>query len=290
MTAHSFRGTGVAMITPFNAKKEIDYPALEKVINHLINGHVNYLVSLGTTGETATLSKEEKKQVIDFTVKTIAGRVPMVLGIGGNHTAEIISTIEHTNFEGIAAILSVSPYYNKPNQEGIFQHYKAIGEASPLPIILYNVPARTGANMTAETTLRIAHHSDKFIGMKEASCDIIQCMKIIKDKPKDFLVISGDDSYTLPLLGMGMDGVISVAAHVFPDKFSAMVNAGLKNDFDTARKLHYEMLNLMTGIFEDGSPGGIKAMLHAMGICDNEVRLPLAKVNDALYEKLKKMI
>ena len=278
------------MITPFNAKKEIDFNALEKVINHLINGKVDYLVTQGTTGEPATLTKEEKKELTQFTIKTIAGRVPLVLGIGGNNTAEMIHAYEHTDFTGIDAILSVNPYYSKPNPNGVYHHYKALEAVAPRPILLYNVPGRTGSNMSAELTLRIAHMSPKFIGIKEASCDVIQCMKIIRDKPKDFLVISGDDAFTLPLLGIGMDGVISVAAHADPLNFSEMVRTGLRNDYIKARELHYKMMDCMTGIFEEGSPGGIKAILHSKGLCENEVRLPLWNVSDVLYERLKKTV
>jgi 4-hydroxy-tetrahydrodipicolinate synthase len=286
MNKSKFTGTGVAMITPFTSSKEVDYDALAKVINHLINGKVDYLVSLGTTGETSTLAKEEKDQIVAFTKKNIAGRVPLVVGIGGNDTSKIINTIQNTDLSGIDAILSVSPAYNKPNQNGIFEHYKAICESSPLPIILYNVPARTGSNITAETTLRIANHSAKFIAIKEASGIMEQCMRIIRDKPEGFLVISGDDLLTLPCLGMGMDGVISVAAHADPFSFSEMVRQALANNFTKARELHYKLLDIMTGIFEDGSPGGIKAILHYKGICENEVRLPLFPINELLYKKL----
>ena len=289
MSDSRFRGTGVAMVTPFNSRKEIDFNALEKIINHLINGKVDYLVTQGTTGEPATLSKEEKKELTKFTIKTIAGRVPLVLGIGGNNTAEMIHTLENTDFTGIDAILSVNPYYSRPNPNGVFHHYQAVAAVAPRPIILYNVPSRTGSNMSAELTLRIAHSSDKFIAIKEASCDVIQCMKIIRDKPKDFLVISGDDSFTLPLIGIGLDGVISVAAHADPLNFSDMVRAALANDYSKARELHYKLLDMMTAIFEEGSPGGIKAILHSKGLCENEVRLPLWNVSDALYERLKKM-
>jgi 4-hydroxy-tetrahydrodipicolinate synthase len=243
---------------------------------------------LGTTGETPTLTKEEKKQIIELAIETIDGRVPLIVGIGGNNTAEIIETIKESSFEGIDAILSVCPYYNKPSQEGIYQHYKAIAESSPLPVILYNVPGRTSSNINAETALRLAEIPN-IIGIKEASGNFHQCMKILREKPEDFMIISGDDELTLPLLGLGVDGVISVIANAYPKEFSDMTRAALRGNFEEARKLHFSLFEAMTLIFAEGSPSGIKALLEIKGIAQNKLRLPLAPVSKELYEKLKKL-
>jgi 4-hydroxy-tetrahydrodipicolinate synthase len=284
----AFRGTGVALVTPFKASGEIDFGSLEKIVEHVTKGGVEYLVILGTTGETVTLSKKEKKSVFDFIKEKNRGRLPLVAGIGGSNTQEILETISEFDFKGISAVLSVSPYYNKPNQQGIYLHYKAIADACPVPVILYNVPGRTGSNMTAETTLRLAKEKN-IIGMKEASGNFEQCMEIIKNKPADFLVISGDDAITLPLLSCGMDGVISVIANAYPSDFSEMVRLGLKGDFEKARKLHYRLLDLSKIIFTDGSPGGIKAFLEIMKLCENVVRLPLAVVGEETHKKIREM-
>lgn len=287
MSNTKFIGTGVAIVTPFTAAKEIDYTSLKKIIEHLITNKVEYLVFLGTTGECATLTGEEKHKIIAFAKENINGRVPLVVGIGGNNTAEVVEFIKETDLNGVDAILSVSPYYNKPTQTGIYYHYKEIAEASPVPIILYNVPGRTGANITAETTLKLANDFKNIIAIKEASGNFEQYMQIIKNKPADFLVVSGDDALTLPSLSIGMNGVISVAAHANPLEFSNMVRLGLEGKFEEARKIHYQLLDMMLGIFLEGNPGGIKAILHAKGLCENEVRLPLYKVSDELYNKLK---
>lgn len=284
-----FKGTGVAIVTPFKANGDVDIEGLEKVTEHLISGGVEYIVMLGTTGETATQSKDEKKQVVDTILRINNGRVPLVMGIGGNNTQEVINTINGFNFEGIDAVLSVSPYYNKPNQQGIINHYTAIADVSPRPVILYNVPGRTGSNMTAATTLHLAKH-DNIIGMKEASGNMEQCMEIIKNKPEGFLVISGDDALTYPLMSLGMDGVISVVAHAYPKDFSDMVRLCLKGDFVAARKLHYRILDISTTIFADGSPGGIKAILEHMGICGSTVRMPLAPVSEEVKNKLIELV
>jgi len=281
-----FTGTGVAVVTPFTIAGEIDFTALEKIINHLIAGKVEYLVVLGTTGESVTLTKEEKKKVYSFFAEKAAGRIPLVAGIGGNSTKEVTDAITHFDFTGYAGILSVSPYYNKPNQQGIYLHYKAVSESTDKPIILYNVPGRTGANMLAETTLRLAHDFKNFVAMKEASGNFDQCMDIIKNKPKDFLVISGDDAYTLPFISIGMQGVISVIANAYPLKFSNMVRTALAGDFTNALSDHYVLLDAMKQIFADGSPGGIKVILEALGLCSGGVRLPLAPVSDAVKAKL----
>ncbi len=284
-----FIGTGVAVVTPFDREGNFDEKALEKILNNMIFGGVEYVVMMGTTGESVTLSKEEKAQIVDFAKETNDERVPMVLGIGGNNTRELIEQIKHTDFEGIAAILSVSPYYNKPSQEGIYQHYIAIADAAPVPILLYNVPGRTGSNISAETTLRLSAHPN-IIGIKEASGNIEQCMRILKDKPEDFLVISGDDALTLPFLSMGMDGVISVLANALPKEFSDMTRAGLRGDYETAREIHYKLFNIIQLIYAEGSPAGIKALLEMKGLCRNVVRQPLHKISDMLYKKIKEEI
>lgn len=285
-----YRGTGVALVTPFHQDGSIDFDGLKNVIEHCIEGKLDYLVSLGTTGESVTLTKKEKHQVLDFTVETVAGRVPVVAGFGGNNTQSIINSIKGYHFKGISAILSASPSYNKPTQEGIYQHYKALASATELPIILYNVPSRTASNMTAETTLRLAHDIDNIIAVKEASGDLEQCMQIVKNKPKDFLVISGDDVLTLPILSFGGDGVISVVANAFPRQFSDMVRAGLANDFKTAAGMHLPLIDTINLLFAEGNPAGIKCVLNELGICKEYVRLPLVGVSDTLRQNLRSSI
>lgn len=282
-----FLGTGVALITPFDKNREVDYNGLEKLVNHCIDGGVNYLVVMGTTGENATLNAEEKKGVLTYVQKVNNGQKPVVYGIGGNNTAALVQTIKDTDFSGIDAILSVSPYYNKPTQEGIYQHYKTLSEASPVPIILYNVPGRTSSNITAETTLRLARDFDNIIAIKEASGNLEQVMKIISERPEGFLVISGDDNLTLPMIACGGEGVISVSGQGFPKAFTAMVNAALKNDMETARKEHYRLFEVTKMLFEEGNPGGIKAVLSHKGICGEEMRQPLWKISDGLRTRIK---
>ncbi|HYG15092.1 MAG TPA: 4-hydroxy-tetrahydrodipicolinate synthase, partial [Bacteroidia bacterium] len=260
---NKFKGTGVAIVTPFKSNEEIDFAGLEKVTEHIINGKCEYIVVLGTTGESVTLTKDEKKQVAETIKRVNNGRVQLVIGIGGSNTHEVLDYISHFDFTGFDAVLSVCPYYNKPNQQGIINHYTAIADASPLPIILYNVPGRTGVNMTAATTLKLAQH-ENIIAMKEASGNFEQCMQIIKNKPEGFLVISGDDAITLPLIAAGMDGVISVIANAYPADFSEMVRLALAGNFEAARKLHYKLLDHSITIFADGSPGGIKEILNYM--------------------------
>lgn len=285
---NKFKGTGVALITPFNAQGDIDYKSLGKVIEHVITGGVEYVVTLGTTGETPVLSKEEKKSVVSFTVEKVNGRVPVVIGIGGNNTREIISLFNYYDFSGIDAVLSVSPYYNKPNQQGIIFHYKAIASECPLPIIIYNVPGRTSSNLTAETTLQLAEEVPKIFAIKEASGNLEQIMKIIKHKPKDFLVISGDDLITLPIIASGGDGVISVIANAFPKEFSEMTRLALTGNYSKARELHYCLDEFTRLIFADGSPSGIKSLMEKMKLCSSHVRLPLAEVNNRVSELLNK--
>ena len=273
------KGTGVAIVTPFHDSGNIDFGSLEKIIEHVVEGGVNYIVALGTTGESVTLSKDEKVAVLDFIIEIVSNRVPIVAGIGGNNTQEVINTIKASTFEGIDAILSVCPYYNKPQQKGIYNHFKAIAGISPVPVILYNVPSRTSCNMTAETVLKLAADFDNIIGIKEASGNFNQCMEILNNRPEGFLLISGDDALTLPLLSVGSDGVISVAANAFPRLFSEMVNLGLKGKFSKARSIHFLLLEFMNALFMDGSPSGIKAAMEHMDLCKSNVRLPLVKVN-----------
>ena len=285
----TLRGTGVALVTPFNENLDVDYNALEKLIDYVIAGGVEYLVTLGTTGETPTLTKEEKRTIVSFTFSSVKDRVPIVVGIGGNNTAEVIKELEHYPLEMAAAILSASPSYNKPSQEGIFQHYKALAFASPKPVILYNVPGRTGSNITAETTLRLAK-LENICGIKEASGNMIQCMHILKDRPNDFLVVSGDDHLCLPLLACGTEGVISVAANCFPKDFSEMVRLGLANDYAKARKLHYKCLEGNDLLFAENNPAGVKAFLAEQGIIKNILRLPLVPLSAPLHERVKKFL
>ncbi len=281
------QGTGVALVTPFNPDFSIDFPSLEKIVNHCIEGGLEYLVVLGTTGEGPTLNKEEKKQIFKFVAEKAAGRIPLVAGIGGNDTREVAEAMQSFDPTGYSAILSVSPYYNKPNQEGIYMHFMALEKVTPLPIIIYNVPARTGMSISAATTLRLANASKKFIAVKEASGNAELFMDILKDAPAHFSVISGDDNLTLPFLAMGMTGVISVIAQAYPRPFSDMVRLGLAGKFEEARAVHFKLYDIMKTIFADGSPGGVKVLLNQQGLCQNVVRLPLAPVNKEVEAKLR---
>lgn len=285
IASQKLKGTGVALVTPFKKDYSIDFDALKKLVNHQIDNGTDYLVILGTTGESPTISKQEKQSILETIRTENNGRLPLVLGIGGNHTLEIADNIKHQDLEGISAILSVSPYYNKPNQKGIIQHYNHIADASPLPIILYNVPGRTGSNVSTETTLKLAEHTN-ILGTKEASGNFTQCMDILKNRPANFSVISGDDALTLPLLSLGMDGVISVIANAYPKSFSDMVRFGLNGDVKAALPLHNQLLDAMNLIFVDGSPGGIKVILEAMGICGTTVRMPLHDVSEGVKAQL----
>lgn len=284
-----FNGTGVAIVTPFRNDSSIDFKSLEKLLEHIIGGGVDYVVVLGTTGESVTLSKDEKKAVVNYVIDTVDKRVPIVMGIGGNNTQEILTTISATDFDNIDAILSVSPYYNKPSQQGIYLHFKAIATASPVPVILYNVPGRTGSNVNAETTVKLAYEFSNIVAMKEASGNFGQIMQIIKQKPKNFQVISGDDAIALPLIAVGGVGVISVVANAFPRECSGMVNLALKGDLDKANAIHYKILDITNALFEEGSPAGIKALLEILKISRNNVRLPLAPVSEKLYGKLEQL-
>jgi 4-hydroxy-tetrahydrodipicolinate synthase len=282
---NKFRGLGVAMVTPFTTNGEVDYPGLVKLTDHLIGGDVNYLVVMGTTGENPTLDETEQRKILDTVLETNNKRLPVVFGMGGNYTQALCAKIENYNLDGVDAILSASPYYNKPNQNGIFNHYKAVSDSTGLPLIIYNVPGRTGSNISVETTLKLAEIKN-IIATKEASGNFNQCMEIIKNKPADFMVISGDDSYTLPFISCGMDGVISVIGNALPKPFSKMVNLALNGDIQEARKIHYQMLDLMNTIFEDGSPGGIKVILEKLAVCGPSLRAPLSQPSEGVKAKL----
>lgn len=281
-----FYGTGVAIVTPFQADGQVDYAGLEALVNNLIENGVEYLVSLGTTGENATLSAEEKQKVWEKTAAFNAGRVGLVAGIAGNNTAEVADQIKNFNIKGYDAILSASPAYNKPSQEGIYQHYKAIAEVSPLPILLYNVPSRTGSNISAETTVRLAKDFKNIIGTKEASGNFDQLNQIFRDKPENFLVISGDDPITLPMIALGGVGVISVVANAIPKQFADMVRLCLKGDFAAAQKEHSKFIDFTRLMFVEGSPAGIKTALKTAGICGDTLRLPLVQVSEATAAKI----
>jgi 4-hydroxy-tetrahydrodipicolinate synthase len=283
---NNLKGLGVAMVTPFKVNKEIDYPALEKLTNYLIGGGVDYLVVMGTTGEAATLSMIEKQEILDFVIKINNKRLPIVFGIGGNDTIKMVDDYNYFKLDDVSAILSASPYYSKPSQEGIYQHYKFLSKNMNHDIILYNVPGRTASNMTAETTIRIAEEFKNVIAIKEASGDLGQVMHIINKKPQDFLVISGDDALTLPMISTGAEGLISVIANSHPVVTKNLVAKALDGDFMSSRKSHYQLLELIEAIFADGNPGGVKEILKIMDIMGNNVRLPLVPVNKKVNEKL----
>ena len=284
------RGTGVAIVTPFKENESVDFDALGKLIDFIIDNGVEYVVTLGTTGETPTLDKQEKLDIINFTFDKINNRVPVVVGIGGNNTKEVVNDVQSYPLDKAVAVLSACPYYSKPSQEGIFLHYKAIAEASPKPVILYNVPGRTGRNMEASTTIRLANEVANIAGIKEAGNNINQCMQILKDRPADFLVVSGDDDLVLPELACGIDGVISVAANCFPKQFSDMVRAGLQFDFTTAKKLNDPLLEVYNLLFAENNPAGVKAFLSELGLIQNILRLPVTPLSQAVHEKVKACI
>ncbi|BDX39286.1 4-hydroxy-tetrahydrodipicolinate synthase [Tenuifilaceae bacterium CYCD] len=290
MITEKFRGLGVAMVTPFDQDKEIDYDATERLIEHLIVGGTDFLVVLGTTGESATLTDKEKRSLIKFVIKKNDGRLPIMLGIGGNDTDHIIELIDDYDFDGIDAILSVTPYYNKPTQKGLELHFKAIAAQSSLPIVLYNVPGRTGVNMTAETTLKLAHEVPNIIGIKEASGNLNQMSYILRDRPENFLVLSGDDGLTLPQMSMGADGVISVVGNALPKRFSEMVKLAQQHNFAEASKIHLELIEIIDSLFVEGNPGGIKAALSVLGLIENNLRLPLAPISESAYYKLSLLL
>ncbi|MDR2036662.1 MAG: 4-hydroxy-tetrahydrodipicolinate synthase [Bacteroidales bacterium] len=285
-----FQGTGVAIVTPFKKDETIDFEALSRIVNHCIDEKVDYIVIMGTTGESVTLSREETDKVVRYVVELAADEIPVVIGIGGNDTAKVVKKIKRTDFNGISGMLSVAPYYNKPTQSGIIAHYKTIAAESPVPVILYNIPGRTGINMTAETTLTLAHEVDNIVAMKEASGSLSQMSEIIKGRPADFAVISGDDAFALPLIALGGDGIISVAANAFPKQIAALTREALSGNFSEARAIHYQMLELFNALFTDGNPAGIKAALHILGMAENILRLPLVPVSQKTYEKLSSLI
>ena len=280
-----FYGTGVALVTPFDSTGAIDYKALKKLLNHTAKG-VDYYVVMGTTGESVTVSNDEKKKVLDFVKENNAKKLPIVFGIGGNDTQNVLNTIKATNFKGVDAILSVSPYYNKPSQEGIYQHFKAVADASPVPVILYNVPGRTSSNMSADTTLRLAAHKN-IIGIKEASGNLEQCMKISKLAPKDFMLISGDDMLTVPLYAIGGKGVISVLANAYPVIFRKMKEFAFAGNFAKASQEQFKLLEINGPMYEEGNPVGVKFVLSELGVCSGEVRLPNVLPSAGLQRKIK---
>ncbi|MGD1845765.1 MAG: 4-hydroxy-tetrahydrodipicolinate synthase [Salibacteraceae bacterium] len=286
----AFSGTGVAIVTPFTANGNIDYQGLERLVEHLIANGIDYLVVQGTTGESPVLSSQEKREVLDFVIEVNKGRLPVVLGHGGNHTAGIVAGFEQFDFCKVDGILSVSPAYNKPTQEGIYQHFKAVVNASPVPVILYNVPGRTSSNMSADTTLRLSHDFEKVVAIKEASGNLDQIGKIIRERPDNFLVISGDDALIVPHLSIGGDGIISVIANALPAEFGGVVAAGLKGDFATARLGFHALAELIPMLFAEGNPGGVKAALQHLGICEAHVRLPLVPISEALRGRITEFI
>lgn len=284
-----FTGTGVALITPFRKQDTIDFSKLEALINYNIVGGVDYIVALGTTSEAATMTETERHALQDFIVECVGGRKPIMLGMGGNNTQALTDTIAKTSFDGISGILSVAPFYNKPNQRGLAQHFKMVSEVSPVPVVIYNVPGRTGVNIAAETTLQLANECPNIIGIKEASGNLAQVMQIIRNKPERFSVISGDDALTYPMLTLGASGVISVLANALPQEMSSMVKFALKGDLKKALPLHYKMLPLMNAIFEEGNPAGIKALIEIEGYANNVLRMPLVKVSKPLYNKISSL-
>ena len=290
MSTQKFTGTGVAIATPFREDSSIDFKSLGKLTEYLIKGGVNYIVVLGTTGESVTLNKDEKSAVVNYVTDTVNKRIPVVVGIGGNNTAEVLSCISACNYENIDAILSVAPYYNKPSQEGLYQHFKAIATTSPVPVILYNVPGRTASNISAGTTVRLAKDMKNIIGVKEASGNMTQVMQILRDAPAEFLIISGDDALTLPMITMGGAGVISVIGNAYPKLFSDMVSAALNKDYEKAAKIHFNMLDFIDAMFKEGNPSGIKAALEIKGICSKNVRLPLVPVSKEHYQAIKDLV
>lgn len=285
-----FRGTGVAIVTPFKNDSSIDFAALGRVVNHVITGGVNYIVVLGTTGESVTLTRDEKKAIISYVIEVTDSRIPIVVGIGGNNTQEVINCIRQSNLTGIDGILTVAPYYNKPNQRGLFQHFKAIANSTSAHIILYNVPGRTCSNISSDTCLELASECENIVGVKEASGDMAQIMRIIKNKPDNFSVISGDDLMTIPIIASGGAGVISVLANAFPSATCEIVTNSLKSNFKPAREIQLRYLEMVELLFIDGNPAGVKAMLSIMNLCLNNLRLPLVPVNRTIYTRIQKAI
>ena len=290
MAQNKFKGLGIALVTPFKSDGSIDYEALVRLVEYQIKNGVDFLCIMGTTAETPCLSAEEKAELKSFFIERVAGRVPLLMGCGGNNTAAIVKELKEGDWRGIDGILSVCPYYNKPSQEGMYQHYKAIAEASPVPVVLYNVPGRTGVNMSAETTLRLARDFENIVAIKEASGNITQMDDIIKNKPNNFDVISGDDGITFPLITLGAVGVISVIGNALPAEFSRMVRMALNGDYEYARVIHHKFTELFKLLFVEGNPAGVKAMLHAMGMIENQLRLPLVPTRLTTMEKISAIL
>ena len=284
------RGMGVALITPFKSDESVDYKALMRLVDYQVQNNTDFLCVLGTTAETPTLTKDERQKIKQMVIERVGGRIPILLGVGGNNTKAVVETLQKDDFTGVDAILSVVPYYNKPSQEGLYQHYKAIAEATELPLVLYNVPGRTGVNMTAETTLRVARDFHNVIAVKEASGNITQMDDIIKNKPDTFDVISGDDGITFPLITLGAVGVISVIGNAFPREFSRMVRLALQGDYANALAIHHKFAELFKLLFVDGNPAGVKAMLNAMGMVENKLRLPLVPTRITTFEAMRKIL
>jgi len=284
---NTLRGTGVALVTPFKSNMEVDYDALERVIDFVIRGGVEYVVTLGTTGEMPTIDRSEKISIANFTFEKVNGRIPVVIGIGGNNTTELIRDLETFPVEKSVAVLSASPYYSKPSQEGLYMHYKTLAESSPKPLLLYNVPGRTGRNVTAATTIRLANEVENIQGIKEASGDMAQCMQILRDKPNDFLVVSGDDALALPQIACGMDGVISVAANAFPGNFSEMVRLSLAANFKEAKEVNDGLIDAYDLMFVENNPAGVKAFLTELKLINNYVRLPLVPLSQGVHAKVR---
>jgi 4-hydroxy-tetrahydrodipicolinate synthase len=282
-----FEGTGVAIVTPFNEDLSIDFDSFGKVIDHTISGGIDYIITLGTTGETATLNIEEKHHVIDFCKNTIGNRVPLVIGAGGYDTMDIVNALKAINLNGISGILSVAPYYNKPTQRGMFEHFRHIAESTKVPVILYNVPSRTSSNIATETVIKLAKTCSNIVALKEACGDLGQLMQLLKNKPSGFTVLSGDDGLTLPMISLGVRGVISVVANSHPKEFSSLVKLALKGDYESAKTYQYKLIDYINALFTEGSPAGIKAALELMGLCKKFVRLPLVPVSDEHYLKLQ---
>ncbi len=283
-------GTGVALVTPFNKDLTVDHNALRRLVNFNIENGIDYLVISGTTGESVTISSEEKKEIINTIADANGGRLPLVLGIGGNNTAQVISEIKNTDLSQITALLSVAPYYSKPTQEGLYQHFKVVSEASPIPIILYNVPGRTAKNMEPETTLRLARDFENIVAVKEAGNNVQQYLMLLRDKPENFLIISGDDDLALCVVLAGGSGVISVLGQALPKKFTTMINLGLQGNATESYKIHFDLMEITSLIFSENNPAGIKAVLNQIGICNSDVRLPLVEATDALKEKIKSFL
>lgn len=290
MTHKQLKGLGIALVTPFTAEGEVDYAALRRLVTYQLDGGIDFLCILATTAETPCLTAEERQNIKSLVVETVKGRVPIIMGCGGNNTQQVVHTLQTDDFTGIDGILSVCPFYNKPSQEGLYQHFKTVAEATPLPVVLYNVPGRTGVNMTAETTLRLARNVENIVAVKEASGNFTQIDDIIKNKPAQFSVLSGDDGITFPLITLGATGVISVIGNALPHEFGRMVRLALAGDYQNALPIHHQFTELFKLLFVDGNPAGVKAMLNAMGLIENQLRLPLVPANITTFSKISDIL